>query len=181
MVPVEDEEAAVGDLAGHVEPAVTGGVIRYRLWPAKRYPGRVALVGLVILALAWTTWIQLGSLLWVTVVLVGTFTGAAILFVPTEVMLDGHQLNMRVMTLPRTWDLRRFRRLEMAGGVVPRVDLTGRGGRKMIDRMRVVQLPLPSAAEDAERVLSHLRRWVGTTPTGKFEVDRDHAPEDVPV
>ena len=148
------------------------------LWPAKRYPGRVTLVGLVILGLAWATWAQLGSELWTAVVLIGTTAGAAILFVPTEVMLDGHQLNMRVMNVPRTWDLRRFRKLELAGGVLPRVDLTGRGGRKLIDRMRVVQLPMPSGAEDAERVLHHVRRWVGRTPTGTFELDHDHVPED---
>ena len=30
----------------------------------------------------------------------------------------------------------------------------------------------------ADRVLVHLRRWVGRTPTGRFKIDIDHAPED---
>ena len=100
------------------------------------------------------------------------------LFVPTEIMLDGYHLNMRAMNLARTWDLRRFRKLEVNGGVLPRGDLTGRLKRKMFDRMRVVQLPLPANVEDAELVLAHVRRWVGRSPTGKFEIDRDHAPQD---
>ena len=62
--------------------------------------------------------------------------------------------------------------------MLPRVDLTGRLRRKLFDRMRVVQLPLPSDAADAELVLAHVRRWVGRSPTGKFELDRDHAPQD---
>ena len=136
------------------------------------------MVALVILGLAWATYHQLGSLLWAAVVLVGTTAGAGMLFVPTEVMLDGYHLNMRAMNLARTWDLRRFRKLEVSGGVLPRVDLTGRLRRKMFDRMRVVQLPLPSDAADAELVLAHVRRWVGRSPTGKFELDRDHAPQD---
>ena len=175
---VDDEQGAIGDIEGHMRPAVTGGVIRYRLWPIKRRPGRTTFVALVILALTWATWHQLGSGLWAAVVFIGTVAGAGILFVPTEVMLDGYQLNMRAMNLARTWDLRRFRKLEVSGGVLPRIDLTGRLKRKLFDRMRVVQLPLPSDAEDAELVLAHVRRWVGRSPTGKFEIDRDHAPED---
>jgi len=176
--PVDDEQGAIGDLEGHMRPATTGGVIRYRLWPIKRRPARTILVALVIVALSWATWYQLGSLLWAAVVFIGTTAGAGMLFVPTEIMLDGYHLNMRAMNLARTWDLRRFRRLEVNGGVLPRIDLTGRLKRKLFDRMRVVQLPLPSNAEDAELVLAHVRRWVGRTPTGKFELDRDHAPED---
>ena len=175
---VDDEQGAIGDLEGHMRPSITGGVIRYRLWPVKRRPLRTLLVALVIAALCWATWYQLSSVLWATVVLVGTTAGAGMLFVPTEVMLDGYHLNMRAMNLARTWDLRRFRKLEVNGGVLPRVDLTGRLKRKMFDRIRVVQLPLPSNVEDAELVLAHVRRWVGRSPTGKFEIDRDHAPED---
>ena len=175
---VDNEHGAIGDLEGPLRPATTGGVIRYRLWPIKRRPGRSLLVALVILGLAWATYHQLGSLLWAAVVLVGTTAGAGMLFVPTEVMLDGYHLNMRAMNLARTWDLRRFRKLEVSGGVLPRVDLTGRLRRKLFDRMRVVQLPLPSDAADAELVLAHVRRWVGRSPTGKFELDRDHAPQD---
>jgi hypothetical protein len=176
--PVDEEQGAIGDLEGHMRPATTGGVIRYRLWPIKRRPGRTVLVALVILALTWATWHQLGSELWAVVVLIGTTAGAGMLFVPTEVMLDGYHLNMRAMNLARTWDLRHFRKLEVNGGVLPRVDLTGRLKRKLLDQFRVVQLPLPSDAEDAELVLAHVRRWVGRSPTGKFELDRDHAPED---
>lgn len=161
-----------------MRPATTGGVIRYRLWPIKRRPGRTVVVALVILALTWATWHQLGSGLWAAVVFIGTTAGAGMLFVPTEVMLDGYQLNMRAMNLARTWDLRRFRKLEVNGGVLPRIDLTGRLRRQVFDRLRVVQLPLPSDAEDAELVLAHVRRWVGRSPTGKFEIDRDHVPED---
>ena len=172
------EVGALGELSGHVEPATSGGVIRYRLWPARRYPGRVVLMALVITGLTWLTSIQFVDPLWPLVVLVGTSAGAAVLFVPTEVMLDGYHLNIRVLNVPRTWDLRLFRTLEIAGGVLPRVDLKGRGQRKLVESMRVVQLPLPSGAEDAERVLGHVRRWVGRTPTGTFELDQDHAPED---
>ena len=175
---VDNEHGAIGDLEGPLRPATTGGVIRYRLWPMKRRPGRTLVVGLVILGLAWATWHQLDSLLWAAVVLVGTTAGAGTLFVPTEVMLDGYHLNMRAMNLARTWDLRRFRKLEVSGGVLPRVDLTGRLKRRFLDRIRVVQLPLPADVEDAELVLAHVRRWVGRSPTGKFEIDRDHAPQD---
>ena len=44
--------------------------------------------------------------------------------------------------------------------------------------MAATVLPLPEDAGSAERVLTHLRRWVGKTPTGHFVLDLDHAPQD---
>ena len=61
--------------------------------------------------------------------------------------------------------------------MLPRVDLTGRLRRKMFDRMRVVQLPLPrrGGRGAGPRPCASL---VGRSPTGKFELDQDHAPQD---
>ena len=174
-----EQDGAESVLVGEVASAAAAGVIRYRLWPARRYPVRSALVALGVIVCVAATWVTFHAWLWATVVFVGCVTGAAVMFFPTEVTLDGHQLNMRALATLRTWDLRRFRRMSLEGGVLPRVELTRRAKLTPIDRVRSVVLPLPRGSEDATRVVDHLRRWVGKVVTGKFEIDEDQVPEDV--
>ena len=59
---------------------------------------------------------------------------------------EGHAVFMR------TWDLRRFRRMEVDTSVVPRVEFTRRARLNPIDRVRSVVLPLPSDEVDAQLV-----------------------------
>ncbi len=171
-------EAAKAQLAGDVSPRRAGGSIRYRIWPARRRPVLAVLALVLIGAAAVGTWYGVGSVLYAAVVFIGCAAGAALAFFPTEVSLDGHQLNMRQLGTPRTWDLRRYRRMEIIGEPLPRVELRFRGRLSPVDPVRAVIVPLPSARGDADAVIDHLREWVGRQVTGRFEIDDDHAPED---
>ena len=171
-------EAAEPLMEGDVSPGTSGGVIRYRLWPVKRHPVRTTLLGLGIVPCVGAAWFLTHSFFWAGIMAIGYLTSIAVGFFPTEVTLDGHTLHIRQIFFLRTWDLRRFRRLNIDTSLVPRVELSRTTGLNPLDRARAVLLPLPSEALDSELVVDHLRRWVGRQITGKFEVDIDHAPED---
>lgn len=166
-------------LSGDVDPATAGGLIRYRIWPARRHPLRAAFAFVLCLGAGYLTWFALGSWLWAGMVLAGTLAMSAILLLPTEVSLDGHTLNLHQLGTPRTWDLRSFRRIEVAGPRLPRVELCERPRFTPMDAVKAVTVPLPADPLVAEAALMHIRRWVGRMATGRFEIDDDHAPEDV--
>ncbi len=165
------QDAAQPDLSGVVDPVTAGGLIRYRLWPAKRHPLRAVIAGAACAAASLAAGYYVGAF-WAAFVLVGTVLGAGLFFFPTEVALDSHTLHIRAFGMPRTWDLRRFRRIEISGEPLHRVELVKGSG---LDRLDNVTLPVPAANEE---ILDHLRRWVGRQPTGRFEIDDDHVPED---
>lgn len=171
-------DAAESRLQGDVAAKTTGGVIRYRVWPARRHRARLLLVLAVIVAATIGAATVFSSLYWALIVLVGLTAAATPFFFPTEVGLDGGRLNLRALGTPRVWDLREFRRLEVSDDVLKRVELLPRSLVAPMDRVQSVTVPLPDDEAVAELVLEHLRRWVGRRPTGTFRVDVDHAPED---
>ncbi|MGM0575321.1 MAG: hypothetical protein ACQEXJ_06285 [Myxococcota bacterium] len=172
------QNAAESHLEGDVGPATTGGVIRYRIWPVRRHPMRTIVAALVPVGLAVATWLAFRSPLWATFVFLGAVAGLAPFFFPTDVTLDGHSLHIRQLGTPRIWDLRSFRRIEMCGEPLPRAELTSRARFTPLDSVDAVVVPMPDDPVDREVVVLHLRRWVGRQPTGRFEIDADHAPED---
>lgn len=172
------QDAAGPNLEGDVSPGTTGGCIRYRLWPARRHPVRAILLSALCVLATWGVWGEFHSVLYAAFAFVGTVTGVALFLFPTEVSLDGHQLNMRALGTPRTWDLRQFRRLEVSGKPLAHVELLKRQRLGALDKVAGVTIPLPADAEAAHEVTMHLRRWVGRQVTGRFEIDADHAPED---
>ena len=112
------------------------------------------------------------GLFWAGFVLIGAVLGAGLFFFPTEVSLDSHTLHVRAFGTPRTWDLRHFRRFEVSGAPLPRIELIKRSGFDLLENM---SFPVPASHEE---ILAHLRVWVGRTPTGSFEQDDDMVPED---
>ena len=165
------QDAAAADLEGVVEPAQSGGLIRYRVWPARRHPLRAVWVALVCAGVtAGAAWVS--GLFWAVFVLIGMVLSAGLFFFPTEVSLDSYMVHVRAFGTPRTWDLRHFRRFEVSGAPMWRVELIKRSGFDLLENM---SFPVPVAHE---AVLAHLRVWVGRTPTGTFEVDDDLVPED---
>lgn len=165
------QDPAQAELEGVVEPATSGGLIRYRVWPARRHVGRLLLVAGLCLGVTAVVAVASGTF-WSVFVLIGVVLGAGVFFFPTEVALDSYTLNVRSFGTPRTWDLRHFRRFEVSGQPVSRVELITRTGFDLLDN---VTFPVPSSHE---AVLDHLRTWVGRTPTGTFELDDDMVPED---
>lgn len=162
---------AEAELEGVVALTRSGGVIRYRVWPAKRHPFRAlfALIGCGVVsgAVLWSS-----GLFWALFVTLGCVLSAVLFFMPTEVSLDSHTLNVRSLGTLRTWDLRHFRRFVLSGSPMARVELIKRSGFDVLENM---SFPLPS---DHEPILEHLRHWVGRTATGRFELDDDLVPED---
>lgn len=172
------KDVAESHLEGDVSPGVAGGVIRYRLWPAKRRPFRAGLAAICVVGLTWLTWWAYASALWAALVFVGLTMAVALFLFPTEVALDGCTLHIKQLGSPRTWDLRQFRRIEVTTGVLPRVELGTRPRLSPMDSVKGVTVPLPDEEIMSREVLVHLRRWVGRTATGRFEIDSDHVPED---
>ncbi len=172
------QDAAEPHLAGDVRPATTGGVIRYRIWPARRHPFRTAIAGLLAVAATAGAWFAFSSVLWAGIAFLGVTSTLALFFFPTEVTLDGRSLHMRQFGTPRSWDLRSFRRMEVHKQPVPCVELRTRGRIGPMDAVRGIRLPLPADPISSENALIHVRKWVGRQPTGRFEIDDDHAPED---
>ena len=165
------QRGAEAELAGIVAPTQSGGVIRYRVWPAKRHPLR-AMAATLFCAITglWVFWTS--GLFWALFVVMGVSLSAGIFFLPTEVSLDRHTLNVRALGVPRTWDLRHFRRFVLSDAPMIQVELIKRSGFDLLENM---SFPLPLRHE---AVLEHLRQWVGRTPTGSFELDDDLVPED---
>jgi hypothetical protein len=170
--------AAHPELSGEVIPMTSGGVIRYRAWPAKRHPVRLVLAIAAVVGGTAVVGYVLQNAFWAAMALIGlSLTAAAFLF-PTLVALDGPTLVIRHLGTPRSHDLRTFRRIEASRDMVPRVELLPRARLSPMDTLSGVILPLPDDQAAAERVITHLRRWVGKNPTGRFALDLDHVPED---
>jgi len=171
-------DAAESKLAGDVSPSTSGGVIRYKIWPARRHPVRLVIaVALVVGATAGTA-VVFHEAFWALVVALGLTVAAAPFFFPTLVGLDGPTLNVRALGTPRIWNLGSFQRIEISQDVLPRVELLTRARLSPVDTLESVVVPLPEDKAIADQVVVHLRRWVGRRPTGRFAMDADHAPED---
>lgn len=171
-------DAAESELHGEVRAKTSGGVIRYRVWPARRHPVRLVIAAAIAVGGAVAVGLGLEDGFWATVTFVGLAFVSAAFFFPTEVALDGATLVLRHLGTPRSYDLRHFRRIERAQDMVPRVELLPRARISPMDTLHGVVIPLPDDKAMAEQVLFHLARWVGKTPTGRFVIDVDHAPED---
>lgn len=156
----------------------SGGVIRYRAWPAKRHPIRLVFAILLVVGGTAAVGYFFANYYWAAMALVGFSLAAAAFLFPTLVSLDGPTLVMRHLGTPRSHDLRSFRRIEASRDAALRVELLPRARLSPMDTLQGVVLPLPDDHASAERVIAHLRRWVGRTPTGRFALDLDHVPED---
>lgn len=156
----------------------TGGVIRYRSWPARRHPLRLGLAVVLVVGATAAVAVVLGNVFWAAVVFVGLAFLASAFFFPTEVALDGDRLVVRRLGQPQSYELRTFRRMEVSREMMSRVELLHRARLSPMDPLDGIVVPLPEQPAMAELVLTHLRRWVGRTPTGRFKIDIDHAPED---
>ena len=172
------QSAADPELSGEVVPMTSGGVIRYRAWPAKRHPVRLVLAILAVVGGTAVVGYVLANAFWAAMAFIGLSLAAAAFFFPTLVALDGPMLVVRHLGTPRSHDLRTFRRVESSRDMVPRVELLPRTHLSPMDTLRGVIVPLPDDPNAAERVITHLKRWIGRTPTGHFALDLDHAPED---
>lgn len=175
------DDAAEARLRGNVAAKFSGGpggVLRYRIWPAKRHRARLAIaVGVVVGGTAVAAYL-LANVFFAGVVFLGLTFLALPFFFPTEVALDGTSLVVRQLGTPRSHDLRTFRRLEIFSVGLPRVELMTRARLSPLDPLEGILVPLPDDAATQAQVIAHLRRWVGRPPTGRFELDVDQAPED---
>ena len=165
------QHPAQAELEGVVDLATSGGLIRYRVWPARRRITSLLVVAATCVGVTAGVAIAAGTF-WAVFVFVGVVLGAGIFFFPTEVSLDRHTLHVRAFGTPRTWDLRHYRRFEVSREPVPRIELIKRTGFDLLDN---VTFPVPA---EHEAILEHLRVWVGRKPTGTFELDDDLVPED---
>ncbi len=172
------DDAAESVLAGEVRAKTSGGVIRYRVWPARRKPVRLVIAAVVVIAGTVLVGWLLEEAFWAIIAFLGLSFVSAAFFFPTEVALDGADLVLRHLGTPRSYDLRQFRRIERARDMVPRVELLSRARLSPMDPLQGVVIPLPDDPATCERVLIHLGRWVGKTPTGRFVIDTDLVPED---
>ena len=172
-------EAAESELSGEVSPRTSGGVIRYRSWPARRHKALTALALLVIFGASAAAYIAFDSLLWASFVFFGLAATGALFLFPTEVALDGPSLHIRHLGSPRSYDLREMRRLEVSGDFFQWVELGKESGLNPLDTVRGVNLPLPASAEARERVLGHLRHFVAKPDEdSKFFGDESLLPLD---
>ncbi len=171
-------DAAESELEGDVSPKLGGGVIRYRIWPAKRHPLRLAAAAVLVVGATAGAVVVFEGLYWALIVFLGLTTAAAPFFFPTQVGLDGPSVHLRALGTPRTWDLRDFSRLEVGSTGLHRVELLQRARLSPMDTLEGVIVPLPADKATSDAVLVHLRRWVGRRPTGRFALDIDHTPED---
>ena len=171
-------DAAESELEGEVRAKTSGGVIRYRVWPARRRPLRLVIAAVIVISGTVAVGFLLRNAFWATIAFLGLSFVSAAFFFPTEVTLDGANLVIRQLGTPRNYDLRHFRRIERAQDMVPRVELLPRARLSPMDTLQGVVIPLPDDPAMCERVLFHVGRWVGKTPTGRFVIDVDLVPED---
>lgn len=174
VVPVD---AAESHLTGDVGARVSAGAIRYRIWPARRHPILATAGALVAIAATAATFHMYGFY-WALLVATGLILTSGMLLFPTLVSLDGPTLHIRHLGTPRTWDLKRFERIDVGGQPLRRVELGCSGASGPMDTVHSVRLPLPADSQTAEKILVHLRRWIARRQTGHFELDEDQAPED---
>jgi hypothetical protein len=171
-------DAAASELAGDVAAKASGGTIRYRIWPARRHPLRLGATVVIVVGLTIATALLVDNVFWAAVVFVGLSFLASAFFFPSEVALDGDQLVIRRLGQPQSYALREFHRIEVSAEMLPRVELLHHARLSPMDPLDGIVVPLPESPAMAERVLTHMRRWVGRTPTGRFKIDADLAPED---
>lgn len=154
------------------------GAVRYRVWPARRHPLRLAIVGALAIAAAVAASIVWENGWWAAIAGLAILGGASPFFFPTEIALDGSRLIMRQLGMPREYDLRSFTRVEVVGEMVLRAELSAGSVGSPLDAVQAIAVPLPKDAKAREGVLLHLHRWVGRRTTGQFAFDDDHAPDD---
>jgi hypothetical protein len=153
-------EAAESELSGEVSPRTSGGVIRYRSWPARRHKLMTCCALAILLGLSGAAYFAFGEWLWATFVFLGLGSAGALFIFPTEVALDGPALHIRHLASPRSVDLRTMKRMEVSGDLFQRVELGTESSLSPMDTVRGVILPLPSGTEFREQVLDHLRYFV---------------------
>ena len=153
-------EAAESELSGEVSPRTSGGVIRYRSWPARRHKVLTTLALILLFGLSVAAYIGFGSLLWASIVFLGLAATGALFLFPTEVALDGPSLHIRHLASPRSYDLREMRRMDVLGDFFQWVELGKDPGLSPLDAVRGVMLPLPTTVDARARVLGHLRYFV---------------------
>lgn len=171
-------DAAESELKGEVGMKASGGAIRFRVWPARHHPGRVVVALAVVVGATVAVGFLMANAFWAAIAFVGMAFLSAAFFFPTEVAFDGPMLVIRHLGTPRSYDLRKYRRIERTSEMVPRVEVLSRARLSPMDAVDGVVVPLPDDVALAEGVMTHLRRWVGRTPTGRFKIDIDLAPED---
>jgi len=171
-------DAAESELSGDVDPQVASGCIRYRIWPAWRHKIRTLLAVAFVIGSTVGVSYAYESPLWATVTFLGLTAALAIFFFPTMVTLDGPVLHLRQLGAPRTHDLRQFKRVEVHEGLLPRAEMGLSSSVSALDHVKGTTVPLPANPTVRDQVVVHLRRWVGRAPSGIFEMDADHAPED---
>lgn len=154
------------------------GAIRYRVWPARRHPWRLAIALMLVIGVAVGVALAWRNGWWAAIAALGVSGAAVAYFFPTEVALDGARLVVRQLGTPRQYDLRSFRRVEVVVDVVARAELGATGPNSPLDAVQAVAVPLPVEKQAQERVVAHMRRWVGRRATGQFAFDDDHAPDD---
>jgi len=154
------------------------GAVRYRVWPARRQPWRLAVAGGLALAAAIAVAFAWHNAWWAAIAGLGILGAASPFFFPTEIALDGARLILRQLGTPREYDLRSFSRVEVVADMVTRAELCFGNPNSPLDAVQTVGVPLPTEPRAREGVLAHLRRWVGRRATGQFAFDDDHAPDD---
>ena len=172
-------DAAESELSGEVSLQTTGGVIRYRSWPARRHKVMTALALCVLLAACGAAYIAFDSWLWAGFIFLGLGATGALFLFPTEVAVDGPWLHIRHLSSPRSYDLRSMRRIEVSGDLFQRVELGRDSGLSALDTVRGVLLPLPADTAARKRVLDHLRHFVAKPEEdSKFFGDESLLPLD---
>lgn len=154
-------DAAESELEGDVAPQVTGGVVRYRLWPAWHKPVRTIVVLALVVAATGGAWYAYESFIWTLLAFLGMTAAFGIWIFPTSVALDGPMLHVRQFGVPRSFDLRNFRRMKITDAVLPRVELGVAEGASSMDTVRGSIVPLPAKLAARTLVIAHLERWVG--------------------
>ena len=169
-------DAAQSELSGEVDFRATGGVLRYRSWPALRRPVLTVFLMVALVAVGFMANFVLESVFFVICVEVGLTVAFALYFFPTLVALDGSALHIRHLGFPRTWDLRQLNRMTVLDDVVSRVELGESGPLNPADTVIGVTIPLPHQQDAKRQVIAHLRHFVGNPNEGSREFTPDLNP-----
>ncbi len=169
-------DAAESELRGEVAFKFTGGVVRYRSWPALRRPVLAIFLVLMIVGTGVVGHVVLESLLHGVFIMIGFTAIAAPFFFPTLVALDGPALHIRHLGMPRSWDLRELQQMTVMEEVVSRVELGRAGGVHPADSIQGVTIPLPRQPAARAKVLEHIRHFVGHPDESSREFGVDLTP-----
>ena len=169
-------DAVQSELSGEVSFRATGGVLRYRSWPALRRPLLTLALLSALVGVGFVASFALESFFFVVCVEVGLTVAFALYFFPTLVALDGPALHIRHLGIPRTWDLRQLNRMTVLDDVVSRVELGESGPLSPTDTVNGVTIPLPHQTEAKKRVIAHLQHFVGHPDEGSREFTPDLTP-----